>query len=365
MKVAKLILLAALLALLPLSAYAAGPTVSLSPSPLKVSVGQVVPLAVKIDNVEGLYGFDMQLKFDPSIVEIQDANPGTAVIEMLPGDFLSYDIALHNEVNNATGATWIVVGQLNPSEAKSGSGTLFTLYVKGKAAGKSAFEITNAMFANRDGMEISVEQKAGQVEVVSAAASANTPAANPTQLPVMPTPQLNLTTAVEQKAQTPAAPAAVAPTATAPVPATAAPAPVDTAAPVATNATAQDAATPLPTTAPAALTSPTALAPAATSAVAPVETPAVTVAEAGSAPAATPASAEAAPATEQPAAQGSAASPAAPATTIVAAGGLNAPTRVESTTQASKSNTLLLAGGGLLLLAAAGAITLLVVRRGK
>ncbi len=356
MKFAKLLLLAALTLLLPLPASAAGPTITLVPSPLQAPVGQVVPLAVRINNVENLYGFDVQLKFDPAVVEIQDADPRTPLIDLLPGDFLSYDFALHHEADNTTGTASFVMTQINPSEARSGSGTLFTIYVKGKAAGKSAFEITYAKLADRNGEEINVTSTDGEAQVSVAVAP---PSNSPTPLPTAPAPQIDLTQAVAEAAQTPTAQAPQAtprvdPTATAPETATSAPATT-----VASPATVAPAATP----APAEVTAPTSAAPVAAAEV----TPAPATADGSPQPTAqssdaTPAAAQAA-AAEPTVVAESAAGAATSAANAPA--GPDAPTRVSTASQQSGSNTLLFAGGGLLLLAAAGAIGLVVLRRGK
>jgi hypothetical protein len=353
MKFAKWIALAALLMIFPLPARAAGPTVTIDPASLELAVGQIAPLTVKINNVEGLYGFDVKLKFDPAVVEVQDANPETPVLELMPGDFLSYDLAPKNEADNAAGTAWIVVGQVNPHEAQSGSGALFTVYVKGKAAGKTAFEISGVTLANRDGERIDATAAGGQVTVTAGAAA---PLANPAPLPTAPAPQIDLSQVTEQPTQ-PSAPAGVEPTvapANTPVPAaTVGPAPT-TASGDAPSATA--------TLAPAAVTAPTTSAETAANAAATAPVP--------TAPAAATEASSAAPVAENPQAvaqQENAAERASGAASANAAApaGLDAPTRVSTASQQRNSNTLLFAGGGLLLLAAAGAVGLVVLRRGK
>ncbi len=343
MKFAKLMLLAGLCLLLPVSAAAAGATVSLAPTPLQIPTGQVIPLAVKVANVEGLYGFDVKIKFDPTVIQIEDADPNMPGVQWLPGDFLSYDLSPVNTADNAAGTAQLVVSQLNPAEAKSGTGTLASLYVKGKAAGTAAVEITGLTLASRDGMAIPATSSNGSVQVT--AGSAALPA-NPTVLPTAPAPKLEITPG--------ALPAATATPKVTQAPATAVP----------------------PTTAPG--TTPAAeaatAAPSATLAPAEVSTPAggpTAQAGAGDAPAATAQPVE-------PAAQHRAATSPAGATAVAATGQATAaaagaiipptpaaPTRVEAATQEGRGNSLFLAGGGLLLLAAAGIAAVVVLRRGK
>ncbi len=224
MKVARISLrvaLAAFLLILPLSTLAAGPTVTLSPNPLTLGVGQTLPVQLKVADVTDLYGFEVHLKFDPAVIQIEDADKNTPGVQMLPGDFLA-----------------------------------------------------NTQLASVNGEKIEVALPRAEVRVTSG--STTTQAVTPTPLPVIPTPQIDLTQAVEQQALTPeaATPAATVPAPTDAPPATTAPA---TAAPgtVAPGAS--------PTLAPAEVTAPTANAPGAalTTDATPVPATATPVAAAG------------------------------------------------------------------------------------
>jgi hypothetical protein len=317
---------------------------------------------LKVADVTDLYGFEMHLKFDPAVIKIEDADKNTPGVQMLPGDFLSYDFPVKNEADNVAGVAGYALTQINPSKPKSGSGVLLTILVTGKAAGSTSLELlqlsdANTQLASVNGEKIDVALPRGEVKVERGATNAQ--ATTPTPLPALPTPQIDLTQAIEQQAQTPDAPA---PTATAPI-AMSAPATPATAAP-ATAAPATLAPEASPTLAPAEVASPTSNAPGAaltTDATSRAATAAPTVA-AGSVQTADSAS-PTPPATG--AQEGSDEQPQAAASAAPAPQGLNAPTRVEAASQETRSNTLLFAGGGLLLLAAAGAIGLVVLRRGK
>ncbi len=361
MKVARISLrvaLAALLLILPLSTLAAGPTVTLSPNPLTLGVGQTLPVQLKVADVTDLYGFEVHLKFDPAVIQIEDADKNTPGVQMLPGDFLSYDFPVKNEVDNVAGVAGYALTQINPSKPKSGAGVLLTILITGKAAGSAKLELlqtteANTQLASVNGEKIEVALPRGEVRVTSG--STTTQAVTPTPLPVIPTPQIDLTQAVEQQALTPeaATPAATVPAPTDAPPATTAPA---TAAP----ATVAPGAS--PTLAPAEVTAPTSNAPGAalTTDATPVPATATPVAAAGA-----QAGAAESPTAAVVAQAGSGEQPQAAAAVAPEPEGLNAPTRVQAASQEGRSNTLLFAGGGLLLLAAAGAIGLVVLRRGK
>lgn len=343
MKIARSLFLVALCLFFALPAAAAGPTVTFSPSPLESPAGQTVPLAVRITDVQGLYGFEMQFKFDPAVVEVIDADPNAAGIQLLPGDFLALDMLVHNQADNSAGTAEFVLTQINPSEAKSGAGVLLTIYLRGKAAGQgSAVEIVKAQFATRDGEAIDVALENGAVRVAAAA----TPAMSPTPLPTAPAPQINLT-AVATSDSPPATATRQTPVETRPEST-----PTVMLAPPAASAT------------PARPTLPPAVVTTATPVGAPT---AMTEVPTGAAPAKQVVPPAATPVTESlPAAtagQVVAAAPAPTATPQVFSSANDAANDTREAARPTGRNGLLWAGGGLLLLAALGAMVMVFMRR--
>lgn len=158
-------LLAALATLwLVLPAAAAGPTVSLGPPLIELAAGEVASLPVDVADVEDLYGAEIHLQFDPAVIQVVDADPGSAGIQVAPGVFLSTDFVAQNQVDNQTGVIHYAVTQVNPSEPRSGSGTLFTIRFQGTAAGGvSSLEATDQVLATRDGASIPVTVTRGEI----------------------------------------------------------------------------------------------------------------------------------------------------------------------------------------------------------
>ena len=137
-----LVMLAA--ARLAFPAEAAAPTVSLGNAVLEVAVGQTAPLSVAVTDVQGLYGLEIHLRFDPAVVQVADADPGKEGIQVAAGDFLSADFVAQNRVDNQAGTIDYAVTQVNPKEPRSGSGTLLLIRFQGGAAGRaSQLEVTN------------------------------------------------------------------------------------------------------------------------------------------------------------------------------------------------------------------------------
>ncbi|MFQ5342356.1 MAG: cohesin domain-containing protein, partial [Anaerolineae bacterium] len=54
--------------------------VSIQPAAQTINVGDTTTVDVQIDNVSDLFGVDLQISFDPSIVKVVDSNP------LVPGD---------------------------------------------------------------------------------------------------------------------------------------------------------------------------------------------------------------------------------------------------------------------------------------
>jgi len=123
-------------------------------------------VAVRIEDVQALYGLDIRLSFDPAVVEVVDADPNTSGIQLSPGDLLALDFSIRNTADNAEGTIWFALTQLNPSE----------ITFKGKAEGASCpIAITYAKLSSRDGDAIPADTSDGTLRVVQAAAAAATP----------------------------------------------------------------------------------------------------------------------------------------------------------------------------------------------
>jgi hypothetical protein len=172
-RIAILAILAALWPAWP--AAAAAPTVSLGNGVLEVPVGQIAPLPVSVADVQNLYGVEIHLRFDPAVVEVADADPGADGVQVVSGDFLSADFVAQNRADNQAGTVDYAVTQINPSEPKSGSGTLLTIRFQGVGAGRtSQLEVLDKVLTTRDGEVISATATAGQIRVKGLVAGENT-----------------------------------------------------------------------------------------------------------------------------------------------------------------------------------------------
>jgi hypothetical protein len=139
-----------------------------------------VEVPIEIRDVEDLYAIDIQIAFDPAVVQVEDADPNQSGVQPALGTFLDAGLTLFNEVDNETGLVRFVMTQANPSEAKSGDGVVLVLYLTGIRAGESDLEVTFLELSTRAGEAIEVEPVSGLV-IVSADAVASDAASIPVQ----------------------------------------------------------------------------------------------------------------------------------------------------------------------------------------
>ncbi len=154
--------------------------------------GSRIEVPVQIENVQDLYGIDIEIKFDPEVIRIDDADPETEGTQPALGTFLDAGLTLFNTVDNDAGVIRFVMSQMNPSEPKSGEGNILVLYVQGLAEGESALEITILELATRAGEAIAAESVDGEVIVSEAAASKEStsiPVQEPASMVNVPTSQ--------------------------------------------------------------------------------------------------------------------------------------------------------------------------------
>jgi hypothetical protein len=146
-----------------------GTTVSIDPGSQEVLVRETAITDVLVENVTDLYCAEFEITFDPTLVEVVDADPDKEGVQIAAGDFLSPDWPLDNTVDNENGTVAYALCQLNPSPAKSGDGTLATITWRGKALGVSPINFTYANLFARGGVSIPASTQDGEIVVTSEA----------------------------------------------------------------------------------------------------------------------------------------------------------------------------------------------------
>ena len=142
--------------------------VNLSPSPLHLPPGGTGELNLNVTGAPGLFGAEAHLTFDPSIVEVVDADLGQEGTQVALGDLLSPDFVAMNQADNVSGTVDIALTQLAPTPPCQGDGTLATITFQAVATGTSPVGFEELILAHVEGTEIPADVYSGTVEIAPA-----------------------------------------------------------------------------------------------------------------------------------------------------------------------------------------------------
>lgn len=152
----------------------------LGPVPIQgvIGTGFEFDLPVRIDNALDLFGAQVQVKFDPAIFEVVDANSDASDgIQVKDGDLLQATpgltelLTVENAADNTAGTVKYSVslkpapGNTNLIEGVTGSGNLAFIRLRAKAPGRGTIQVSSVKLADSHANEIIVQVKDYQIEV--------------------------------------------------------------------------------------------------------------------------------------------------------------------------------------------------------
>jgi hypothetical protein len=144
------IVLALFVALIPiLSVHAQGQArVYLQPVLLQDERRMLVNLMAA--DVIDLYGVDVQLRYDPGQLQVEDANPRLEGIQVAPGPLLAADerFVVTNKVDATAGLITFVATLLNPAPPVSGQGVLATIAFRVLGNGPYSVRVVRAQLVS-------------------------------------------------------------------------------------------------------------------------------------------------------------------------------------------------------------------------
>lgn len=168
----------------PIMAQDNSAVLRLDPQTLEVGMGQVERVNVFIENAQELYGIELRAQFDPSVIEIVDADLHKEGVQMSPGDFIKPDYVVRNEADNAGGTLLYVATQVNPTPPASGSGLVLSIEVRSKSQDSSSpFTIIFVQAADKRGNKLPIVPQSGTLEGVAPKPETPTPPAASTAEP--------------------------------------------------------------------------------------------------------------------------------------------------------------------------------------
>lgn len=158
-------MLTGLFAVSPVAAMQAGTVVRVSPNTQQLAAGQNATVEIRIDNVSGLAAADIELRFNPAILQVQDADAGREGVQIQPGNFPAPDFVAMNTADNTTGIIRYALTQLPPHAPVSGSGLLATIVFRGQADGVSDITFNVVNLANSQGQQLGASSQGGNISV--------------------------------------------------------------------------------------------------------------------------------------------------------------------------------------------------------
>jgi hypothetical protein len=125
-----------------------GTTLWIEPPEATLPVSTTFTVDVMVADVTDLYGVELDLTFDPDIVEVIDDDPGTPGIQILPGSCPSPDFVVENIADNAAGTISYAATALSPSPPCDGSGVVASITFHGLTVGISPLHFADYLLSD-------------------------------------------------------------------------------------------------------------------------------------------------------------------------------------------------------------------------
>lgn len=139
-------------------------SVKIDPDYREVGVGLTTAVDIHISNATNLYGAQVHVAYDPSLVQIVDTQPMTGV-QVAVGDFPYPDYVGVNTADNVSGMLHLAVTQVKPRLPAQGDGVMGTITFMGVQSGTSPVTITLAHLSDPDGFELPSTVRHGEIQV--------------------------------------------------------------------------------------------------------------------------------------------------------------------------------------------------------
>lgn len=161
------------------SALGDGPAV-VRPDPVEsvAGINQTVTVTIHVEDVAELYGADVRLAFDPTVLQVVDADSSAAGVQIAPRmDLLKPDFVVKRKACNAAdpgdpdcrtgGLVWYAATQVNPSTPATGSGALAAITFRRIAPGEAHLRIRYRELVTRTGQTIAAQTVEGRIMMPS------------------------------------------------------------------------------------------------------------------------------------------------------------------------------------------------------
>lgn len=137
------------------------------PDPLAIGIkkSETQPVSIRIEGAQEMYGIEFHLRFDPKVVQVQDADKDKKGVQIATAQWVADGFVAANQVDNKRGTIDYAVTLLNPAPALNGDGVVATIQFKAIGDGTSPLQVSHALLATRDAQEIQAEWQDGAIGV--------------------------------------------------------------------------------------------------------------------------------------------------------------------------------------------------------
>ncbi len=127
-----------------------GEPVRLSLQNIPLQDEKLLVVNVLLEEVNDLYGAELQLRYDPTQLKVRDDNQRLEGVQITPGPLLAFDnrFVANNQVDTETGLIEFVFTLLNPAPPIDGQGVLATIIFEISGNGPFTIEVTNAQLVS-------------------------------------------------------------------------------------------------------------------------------------------------------------------------------------------------------------------------
>jgi len=140
-------------------------SISIVPSTQQIAVGATTVIEIRVANVADLAAADIELRFNPGILQVQDADPSREGIQIQPGNFPAPDFVARNTADNSTGIVGYALTQLPPTAPVNGEGLVFSVTFQGVTDGTANLTFENVQLATGNAQPIPTIPVGGSIVV--------------------------------------------------------------------------------------------------------------------------------------------------------------------------------------------------------
>lgn len=144
--------------------------VQVTPPMLSIGYGERAQFSIEVMNAENMYGFELHVSYDPTMIQVVDGDPSVAGIQLLPGDLyeVGQGFLVASDADNETGMALYAFTLLAPAAPMEGNGTLAMVEVEAIGGGSSAIDLEEVILASPDGEALPFVANDGEVVVEGA-----------------------------------------------------------------------------------------------------------------------------------------------------------------------------------------------------